>query len=145
MTCTSYRILSIVLLALLPVTQAVAEQFKRLGGYEGHYSLVPTTFLTPEVAASYGITRARDRALLNVSIIQPGTGPVRAEVSGSVKDLLGSVRELQFEEVIEGDSVYYLATIRHGEEEVLRFAIDVRTPDGGRHQLGFQQKTYLDP
>lgn len=145
MTRRSHRILSIVLLALLPTTHALAEQFKRLGGYEGHYSLVPTTFLTPEVAADYGITRARDRALLNVSIIQPGAGPVRAQVSGTVKDLLGSVRELAFEEVIEGDSVYYLATVRHGAEEVLRFAIDVRTPDGGRHRLAFQQKTYLSP
>lgn len=121
-----------------------AEQLKRIGGYEGHYSLVPTTFLTPEIAAGYGITRSRDRALLNISIIDPDNGPVRATVSGTVKDLLGNVRELAFEEVVEGEAVYYLATVRHGEEEVLRFTIDVRTPDGASHRMAFQQKTYLE-
>ncbi len=138
------RTLVAALLALGCALPASAEQFQRLGSYQGHYSLVPTTFLSKDVAAGYGITRARDRALLNVSIIDPEAGPVRAAVSGTVKDLLGTVRELAFEEVVEGEAVYYLATVRHGDEEVLRFAIDVQTPDGANHRLSFQQKTYLE-
>ncbi|MEQ8858306.1 MAG: DUF4426 domain-containing protein [Pseudomonadales bacterium] len=135
---------AVALLALGTWLPASAEQFRQLGAYQGHYSLVPTTFLSPEVAADYGITRGRDRALLNVSIIDPDAGPVRAEVTGTVRDLLGIVQPLEFEEILEGDAVYYLATVKHADQEVLRFAIDVRTPDGASHLLTFQQKTYWD-
>lgn len=148
MTRQTFRSLAgaalIALSALGPPQHAHAEQKQMLGTYEGHYSLVPTTFLTADVAADYGIIRSRDRALLNVSVIDPRTGPVSADVSGTVRDLLGSARSLAFEEVKEGPAVYYLATVRHDDEDVLRFAIDIRTPDGASHRLAFQQKVYWE-
>lgn len=121
-----------------------AEQKQVIGAYEAHYSVVPTTFLRPQIAAGYGITRARDRSLVNVTVIDPANGPVTATVSGTVKDLLGQVRTLAFAEVQEGGAVYYLATLRHDDQETLRFRIDVQTPDGVRHEVSFQQKLYWE-
>lgn len=135
----------LVLIAASSLTAAVhAEQKQDIGGYEAHYSVIATTFLRPEIAADYGITRARDRALINVAIIDPAAGPVKAEVSGTVKDLLSQTRALVFSEVEEGEAVYYLATLRHDDQETLRFTVTVRTPDGASHELRFQQKMYFE-
>ncbi len=123
---------------------AVAEQMRRIGDFRAHYSLVPTLFLNPEVAAGYDITRSRDRALLTVSILDADGAPVTAKVQGRVKDLLGAQQALAFEEVREGTAVYYLATIRHSDRDVLRFDIRITTPDGADHELVFQQKMYWE-
>lgn len=138
------RRLIAVLLLSAATAAASAEQKQLIGPYEAHYSVVPTTFLRPEIAADYGITRSRDLALVNVAVVDPLSGPVTARVSGTVMDLLSQVRPLAFEEVVEGEAVYYLTTLRHEDQETLRFIIDVETPDGGRHQLSFQQKLYWE-
>lgn len=140
----SLRWLAFTLLALGPTGPALAERMQSFGQHEAHYSLVPTTLLAAAVAADYGISRGRDRALLNVSILDAGGHPVQAQVSGTVKDLLGQQREIAFREIVEGEAVYYLAEIRHSDREVLRFAIDIETAGGETHQLTFQQKMYWE-
>lgn len=138
-------ILWLALLAIVIGTPAArAERMQRLGSYEVHYSLIPTLMLKPDIAAGYGISRSRDRALLNVSVIDPATGPVKARVDGVVRDLLGLTRTLEFQEVVEGEAVYYLATLRHDDQETLRFDIGIATPDGQSHRLEFQQKMYRE-
>lgn len=130
------------LCAVCGAGRADAAQMVVIGAYEAHYSVVPTMFLTPDVAARYGIIRGRDRALLNVSIIEPGQGPVSAGVSGTVQDLLGQRHDLEFREVAEGEAVYYLAALRFTDGEHLKFAIEVETPEGDRRALEFQQQVY---
>lgn len=134
-------VLSTVLVAANP---AAAEQLQKIGAFEAHYSLVPTLFLKPEVAARYAISRGQDRALLNVSLIDPRSGPVQGSVQGGVTDLLGHARDLEFAEVVEGDAVYYLVTLRYDDREVLRFELNIVAPDGTRHLVKFQQKMYWE-
>jgi len=133
---------AVLLLALGAAVQA--EQFEQLGRFQAHYSVVPTTLLNPAIATDYGITRARDRALVNIAVIDPESGPVPADVSGTVRDLLSVERTLDFTEVREGEAIYYLTTVEHGDEETLRFFIDVETPDGVSHRLEFQEKLYWE-
>ena len=136
---------SLMLLALgLAAAPAWPERMMRLGAFEAHYSLVPTTLLKPDVAARYDISRGRDRALLNVTILDAQGQPVRVRVSGVVRDLLGQTRDIDFREVIDGEAVYHLAEIRHPDQEVLRFSIHVHIPDGGAHEIAFQQKMYWE-
>jgi len=137
--------IGVVVLAVMSLTHSLpvrAEQFQQLGRFEAHYSVIPTTLLKPAIAADYDITRARDRALVNIAVIDPQSGPVPAGVSGTVRDLLSVERPLEFTEVREGEAVYYLATIEHGDQETMRFFVDVETPDGVSHLLEFQQKLY---
>lgn len=130
--------------ALLIASHTEAEQLQRLGNWDVHYVLIPTTFLNKDIAASYEIDRGRDRALVNVSILDQEGNPVVANVTGQVTNLLGQVQSLDFDEVTEGSAVYYLAEVRHTDREVLRFAIDIVPPDGLSQQLRFQQKVYWD-
>lgn len=143
MTVTALRAL-LAAAALLLACSGWAERMQPMGSYEAHYSLVPTLLLKADVVARYGISRGRDRALLNVSVLDADGQPVRATVTGIVRDLLGQQRDLGFREVVEGEAVYYLAGVRHDDREVLRFAIRVTTPDGRVHPLEFQQKMYWE-
>ena len=131
----------LVTLLLLLSTSVGAEQMQAFGPYEVHYIVVPTTFLQPEVAAKYGITRSRNRALLNVSVLRQGE-PVRAVLNAQTKNLLSQISELTFEEVREGPAVYYLAQIRHSDEAVHQIIIDVDFDDGSKGQVSFQQRLY---
>jgi len=123
---------------------AHAEQMQRLGNWEVHYVLIPTTFLNKDIAASYQIDRGRDRALVNISVLDQEGNPVIAEVTGRSTNLLGQIQLLDFQQIIEGSAVYYLADVRHTDREVLRFEVDILPPDGLPQQLKFQQKVYWD-
>ena len=54
--------------------QAHAEQKETLGEWDVHYMVVNTPFLTPEVAASYGIVRSKYNALVNISVLNKDSG-----------------------------------------------------------------------
>jgi hypothetical protein len=132
------------LLALCAAMPASAEQKQAIGDYDAHYSLIPTLFLKPEIAARHGIRRGRDRALLNVSILDRSDTPVQAAVSGYVRNLFGQDVRLEFQEVLDGSAVYYLAVVQHTDREVLRFAIDITTPDEAVHRLDLTQTMYWE-
>ena len=111
---------------------ARAEQMQPFGDWEGHCSLFPTEFLNPQIASQYQITRGRDRALLNVSVLAVNDNPVPAEVAGTITNLLSQQQPLAFREIREGVAVYYLAPVRHTDREVLRFRITISLPATAR-------------
>jgi hypothetical protein len=121
-----------------------AEQLQRLGNFDVHYILLPTTLLKPEVAASYGITRGRDRALLNISVLNRDQLPTAVAIEGHMTNLLGQRQGLEFKEVREGTAIYYLATIKYTDREVLRFNIRLTPPEDSTKELKFQQQMYWD-
>ena len=121
---------------------AAAEQKAKLGPWEVHYVVVDTTFLKPEVASSYGVTRGRDRAMMNISVLDPKGVPVAARLSGTLINLLSQREPLEFREVREGEAIYYLAEFKHTDRDVLRFEVDIVPPDGKPQRLEFQQKMY---
>lgn len=105
---------------------AHAQQMQKFGDYELHYIVIPTTMLPPDIAARYDIRRGKDRALCNISVINQDGEGVRVNLEGSSQNLLGQLQGLSFREVVDGDAIYYLATIRHANEEVHRVNIDAQ-------------------
>jgi hypothetical protein len=132
-------------IALLLSCTATAEQMRRLGNWDVHYVLIPTTFLNKNIAANYGIDRGRDRALLNISVLADDGTPSAARVSGVVTNLLGQQQPLEFSEVREESAIYYLASVKHTDREVLRFEVNILPADEIPAQLKFQQQVYWDP
>ena len=121
-----------------------AEQKQSFGGYEVHYSDFNPSFLSAEIAQSYGFVRGRDKALVNVSILK-GERSVAAPVRGSVKNLLGQSRPLDFREVREGEAVYYLAMLTYQDRDTLRFEVKADLPGYGLAAVKFQQTLYWEP
>lgn len=131
------------LFALLPA-HGWGEQKVRMGEYEVHYIMIPTMDLNAEIADRYNLVRAKDRALINISVIDGAGKAHTATVSGRSRNLLEQSQRLSFEEIREGHAIYYLGILRHADEEHHRIAIDVATADGQSTQIKWQQKMYWE-
>jgi hypothetical protein len=133
---------AICILALTPLVQA--EQKKDLGKWEVHYMALTSTFLTPQVAKTYGIVRSSYNGLINISVLDRESKLAQSVVlTGQAKNLLGVIKKLSFQKVTEGDSIYYLAVLPFSDLEQYRF--DVEISDGTEQKvLKFQHKFYSD-
>ena len=83
------------LFGVLLAPGGVAEQKVVNGEYEIHYIVLPTTFLRPNIAAQYELPRGKNRALVNVSVLENGQ-PVKALVRGTSRNLLEQQQTLAF-------------------------------------------------
>ncbi|PSW04662.1 DUF4426 domain-containing protein [Photobacterium lipolyticum] len=140
------RILCLLSAILFTALPAQAEQLINVGDLEIHYSSFPSTFLTPDVANTYRIKRSRYSAVVNVAVLdksQEGKPAVRAAVSGTARNLLGTEKKLSFREIREGDAIYYIAELSHSNEERFKFIIDV-TQNGTKGQINFDQTFFVD-
>ncbi len=142
--------LVLALLCLSPVpapAQTDGGQLRVFGDYEVHYSVFNSSFLGPENAARYGVVRAADRAVLNISVRSRRDGksrPVPAQVRAIRNDLIHR-RPLEFTRVQEQDAVYYLAQFLFQHRERLHFEITVEPAGGSRaYSFRFQQRLYRD-
>ena len=146
----SIRIISQLLLtlslSLVVISNASAENMKKLGTMNVHYMAIGSTFFTPEIAKVYGITRSRYNGLVNISVLDntiKGTPAKSVSISGKAKNNLGQFKTLEFNEVKEGDAIYYLAQVSYNNEETIHF--DLTITDGKEEQqLKFSQKFYVD-
>jgi hypothetical protein len=120
-------------------------QYKQLGHWQVHYIAFPSTFIQPKIASAYGLKRSNYKAIVNVSVLSKNTNlkALKAQLTGTAKNLLGNKQNLDFKEVVEGDSIYYLAQIDFNNEETFRFNIQVQQANTA-HTLTFQQKFYVD-
>jgi hypothetical protein len=106
-------------------SQADEVEFDR---YVVHYTVVNTTFLSPEVARAYDLRRSSNRALVNVVIMKregSGIETLPGNVSGQAVNLNRQVRRLSFREVRDGDAFYHLAEVPVRPGEVLDFDLRV--------------------
>lgn len=123
---------------------ALAQQSQRFGPYELHYSVVNTTFLEPEVAANYGITRGKKRAILNLSVREHVDGSTQARammLKGKTWDFIQN-QTLEFQKIKEGPATYYIAEFKFINEEWRFFEVYFR-PDGADQTYTFELKHQL--
>jgi len=124
--------------------QAAAQQSEMFGPYELHYSVVNTTFLEPEVAATYGITRGKKRAILNLAvreILPDGSAARPMLLQGRTWDLIQN-QFLEFREIREGPAIYYIAEFKFINEEWRFFEFSFR-PEGADQTYTFKFKHQL--
>jgi len=133
-----------VLTFALACAPASAQQSERFGPFELHYSVVNTTFIDPAIAASYGITRGKKRAFINLAVREHSgatAAPRSMLITGRTWDLLQR-QTLEFREIREGEAIYYIAEFRFINEEWRFFEIDFR-PDGADETYTFKFKHQL--
>jgi hypothetical protein len=130
--------------ALFALALPLAAGQVKSGDLTLHYSALPTTHLTADVARQYGITRSGNRALLNIAVrrtIADGDVAVVAEIRASATNPTGQRQEIRLREVREGDAVYYLGEARISDQETLNFEIEARV-DERVLQARFQQQFF---
>ncbi len=129
--------------------RAANDTQQTFAGYEIVYSAFNSSFISPEVAATYHIIRGKDRGLVNIAVLKTGAdvniGGKPALVTGYVSNILGQRQQLAFVEVNEGTATYYLAPFRFQNEDFMTFKIRVQQdPDKPADELSFQRTFYRD-
>ncbi len=142
-TYSLFKCLSVAL-ALFLSPFSFAEQKVIFGEYEIHYIVIPTTFLDSSIANQYNLVRGDDRALVNISILNADAKGVQAVVTGTSKNLIGQIQTLSFAQVKEQNAIYYLAPLRHADEEHHRLEINIQLANGETAHLEFKQKMYWE-
>ncbi len=136
----------LLILSLCFTFAASAENMKKLGSMNVHYIALGATFLTPEIAKTYNIERSRYNGLINISVLdntQKNTPAKTVSITGTARNDLGQIKQLEFVEVKEGNAIYYLSQIKYSDEETFYF--DLKITDGSEsHTLKFKQKFYVD-
>ena len=140
--------LTLAVLLLIGSHAALAQNSKTFGDYEVFYSVLNSTFIKPEVAQRYNITRGSDKALVNISVrkhLSNGQSVAQAvAISGSSSDLIHSL-PLEFTEHRETDAIYYLAQVSFHNQELRSFIIDIKPePNAPSFTLKFNQTLYVE-
>lgn len=138
---------AVVLIAFtLTSTVVSAENMKTLGSMDVHYMAIGATFLTPQIAKAYGIERSKYNALINISVMdntKPNKPAKAVAISGTALNLTGQYKRLEFEEVREGQAIYYLAQLNFRDKEKVKFELTIN--DGSETQeLMFDQTFYVE-
>lgn len=133
-TSRIHWILALVVLALTTI-QAQAQSV-RAGDYEVHYSVFPSTFLSPEVAAENNLQRSRSIGIVNIALFKRDEhGHIRT-VQGSVEgQVFNEIRQtsfLAFRRIQEGDSVYFISQYQYRPGELMTFQLTTRPTGYGR-------------
>nr|WP_265091612.1 DUF4426 domain-containing protein [Marinobacter litoralis] len=111
---------------------------KNFGDYQIHWSVFPSTMLTPDVAKANNLQRSKSIGVVNISIMtdnehgQPQ--PVGGQVEGQVANDIQQVRFLAFRRIQEGDAVYFIAQYQYRPAELMTFNITAR-PTGHPQDL----------
>ncbi len=143
------RLLLPLLACLLLGAPAHAQRSEMFGPFEVHHSVVNTTFLAPEVAAAYQIVRGKRRAIINFAVrehLSDGTTEARTVLlKGESWDLVNRRETLDFQEVREGESIYYIAQFEFLDREWRHFEIHFR-PEGTTETqtLKFKQQVFIN-
>ena len=134
-------------LMLLPMSNAFAEQKQSVGNFDIHYVALGSTFITPSIAKTYGITRSSYTGLINISVLDTsaeGNPAVPVEISGIANNLLDARVELSFKEIREGGAIYYIAEVPYRDDQEINFQIAIKYGNKLNTQLKFKQKFYVD-
>jgi len=117
--------------------------------YEVHYIAFTSTFLDPEVAKQYELVRSKALGVVNISVIKIDADGKRKAVGAVVETKMSNDIQqqqfLSFQQVVEGQAIYYLAQLQFRQGEILTFDTTVY-PEGSVKplQLRFTQNFYND-
>lgn len=141
-------LISALLLSCLSVTNlAHAEQKQQIGNFDIHYMALNSTFITPEIAKTYGIERSGYNGLVNITVLntsQPGSPAVAVEISGVANNLIDARTTLDFKEIREGAAIYYIAEVPFRDDQEVNFDIAIRYTNQLNTSLKFKQKFYVE-
>jgi hypothetical protein len=130
--------------ALLFSLAIQAENTKVYKLHTVHYNAFPSDSLPSQMTQKYKLKRSKNMALVNISIIKnqpsiPIQG-VKSKVTGIVKNLMAQEKELDFQEIHEGEAYYYIAQVAVEHNEMVKFKIQIKTDDNQSYEVDFSKQ-----
>ena len=133
-----------IVVLVLAMAVAHADQFERFGDWQVHYIAFNASMLSAEIAERYGLVRGRNKGLVNITAVGPTNRGQKATVKGSFRNLLDQRTRLDFREIDDAGTIYYLAAFDFANAENLRFEVTIDLPGHGAETLRFQQPLYFE-
>lgn len=132
---------------LAPIATADIEETSReTDTHIFYFNVFNSTFLSPEIAQQYGLTRSKTSAFLNLAVHEKsasGDKAIPVILQGTVTNIVQQQRKLNFKEIVEGEAIYYLSDFRITDDDVLTFDIKVRThADSPGYDLRFKRRVF---
>ncbi|KVV01295.1 MULTISPECIES: DUF4426 domain-containing protein [unclassified Pseudomonas] len=122
----------------LAADQTVAQRQQTFGDITVYYNAFRSTFLTPRIANTVGVTRSDQNAVLNITVNKAGKN-IAANVQGSVKTGDEKATPLRFREVGENGEINYLAQFPVKGTQTFTFKVDVKAPGATSETIEFTQ------
>lgn len=134
-------------LVLAPVVNADnIETSRETDSHIFYFNVLNSAFLTPDIAQQYGIKRSNYHAVLNLSVHEKtadGSKAVPVILQGTVANIVQQQRALEFQEVREGQALYYLSDFRISNDDLLTFNLLIKThADAPGYELNFKRRVY---
>ena len=132
--------------ASVPAAEPAGASYAEIGGHVVHFSAQSTDQLPPEIAHAYNIVRSKNRAMLNVSVLEAGTNtPVTADVAVKTVNLTGQMKNVTMRMIEEQEAIYYIGETPVANQETLIFDISVK-PAGETEasSVRFKRQFYTD-
>ena len=128
---------------------AADKPYEVFGKYKVYFSVFNSSFISPEIAQANNIVRGKDRAVVNVAVVETtsdgDTFGLPAVIKGHAANLMQQQKKLAFTEISDQKAVYYLASTRFTNEEVLNFEISVKPdPNKAPFVVRFTKTLYVD-
>ncbi|WP_390904105.1 DUF4426 domain-containing protein [Shewanella phaeophyticola] len=126
---------------------AHAEQKQQVGNFDIHYMALNSTFITPQVAKTYGIERSGYNGLVNITVLNtqlPGNPAVAVEISGVANNLIDARMTLDFKEIREGNAIYYIAEVPFRDDQEVNFTVAIKYTNQLNTTVKFKQKFYVE-
>jgi hypothetical protein len=130
----------------VPQARAAGETMADIGDHVVHFSAQSTDQLPTEVARAYNIVRSKNRAMVNVAVLEQDTNtPVTANVTVKTVNLTGQMKNVVMRKVQEQEAIYYIGETPVANRETLIFDLSI-TPEGATEasQIRFQRQFYSD-
>ncbi|WP_150912249.1 DUF4426 domain-containing protein [Marinobacter halotolerans] len=125
-------------LTLMLISCASQAGSKDFGDYTVQWSVLPSTFLTPEIAKENNLSRSKGIGVVNIVILSSDGEGEQVTVSGQVEGkVLNNVQQpsfLAFRRIQEGESIYFIAQYQYPSAELMTFQITAR-PTGSQDEL----------
>ena len=132
--------------ATVPQAEPAGASHVDIGDHVIHFSAQSTDQLPPDVARAYSIVRSKNRAMLNVSVLEDATDKaVSADVTVKTVNLTGQLKNITMRKIEEGEAIYYIGETPVANQETLIFDITVR-PEGVAEasDVRFKRQFYTD-
>ncbi len=130
----------------VPEAEPAGATSADIGEYVVHFSAHSTDSLSPEIAKAYNITRSKNRAMLNVTIVKEADNtPVPGTVTVKTTNLTGQLKSVTMRPIEDGDAIYYIGETPVANRETLIFDITVQ-PEGAERaaDVRFKRQFYTD-
>lgn len=132
--------------AQVPRAEPAEASSISIDGHAVHFNALLTDQLPTDVAQLYNIVRSKNRAMLNVSVIdEDRETSVPADVTVKTTNLTGQLKTVNMRRINEEEAIYYIGETPVANRETLIFDITV-IPEGADTpaEVRFKRQFFTD-